>query len=107
MGRSGSEVRKKTVCIPVRYTPEEAEIVRAKALDSGVPLSEFQRSASLGRKTRSSLDSQIINDLRRIGAMLRDQFNQSGGQYSEQSAATLCEITDAIARIAKREELIG
>lgn len=106
MGRSGSEVRKKTVSLPVRFTPEEAATVRSKALDSGVPVSEFMRCAALGRKTRSAVDSQIINELRRMGGMLKDQFNKSGGQYSEASAAALREITDAIARVAKDGELI-
>jgi len=106
MGRSGSEVRRKTICIPVRFEPAEADIVRSKALDSGVPFSEFMRSAALGRKTRSAVDSQLINELRRMGGMLKDQFNKSGGQYSEASAAALREITDAIARVAKDGELI-
>ncbi len=99
MGRSGSNVRKKTVCIPVRFEPIEADMVRSKALDAGVPASEFLRSAALGRKTRSAVDSQIINELRRMGGMLKDQFNKSGGQYSEESAAALREITAAISRI--------
>lgn len=100
--RSGSENRRRTVCLPVRYSPEEAAEVKSKALDSGVPVSEFQRCASLGRKTRSAVDSQIINELRRIGGLLRHQFTQSGGQYSAESAATLREITAAISRISER-----
>lgn len=101
--RSGSENRQRTVCRPVRFTPEEAAVVKSKALDSGVPVSEFLRCAALGRKTRSTVDSQIINELRRMGGMLRDQFNRSGGQYSAESAAALREITGAISRIAERE----
>lgn len=101
--KSGSENRQRTVCRPVRLTPEEAAIVKSKALDSGVPVSEFFRCAALGRKTRSAVDSQLINELRRIGGMLRDQFNRSGGQYSTESAIALREITEAISRIAERE----
>lgn len=101
--KSGSENRQRTVCRPVRLTPEEAAIVKGKALDSGVPVSEFLRCAALGRKTRSAVDSQIINELRRMGGMLREQFNRSGGQYSAESAAALREITEAISRIAERE----
>lgn len=100
--KSGSENRQRTVCRPVRLTPDEDAIVISKALDSGVPVSEFFRCAALGRKTRSAVDSQIINELRRIGGMLRDQFNRSGGQYSAESAAALREITAAISRISER-----
>lgn len=104
MSRSGSETRQRTVCLPVRLLPEEAELIKSKALDSGVPVSEFLRSAALGRKTRRTLDSQIINELRRMGGMLKDQFNKSGGQYSTESAATLREITETISHIARNGE---
>lgn len=98
--KSGSENRQRTVCLPVRLTPAEAQAVKSKALDSGVPVSEFFRCAALGRKTRSTVDNQVINELRRLGGMLKDQFNKSGGQYSTESGAALREITAAITRIA-------
>lgn len=108
MGRRGSEVRQRTVVRPVRLTPDEDALIQERAKDSGVPVSEFFRSAALGRKTRSTLDSQIINELRLMGSklnsmggMLKDQFNKSGGQYAEESAAVLREIQLAIARISK------
>lgn len=106
MSRSGSETRQRTVCLPVRLLPGEAEAIKQQALDAGASVSGFLRAAALGRKTRSTTDSQTINELRRIGGMLKDQFNKSGGQYSRESAATLREITDAIARIAGNEGLI-
>lgn len=103
---SGSENRQRTACLHVRLHPAEADAIREKAQDSGVPVSEFMRCAALGRKTRSAVDSEMIRNLNRIGAMLRDQFNRSGGQYADESAAALREITAAIARLARDGELL-
>lgn len=97
---SKSEQRVLTSGLRLRCSPEEEAAIRQKALDAGQTVSAFLRAAALGRKTRSTTDSQTINELRRLGGMLKDQFNKSGGQYSCESAATLREITDAIARIA-------
>lgn len=97
---SKSETRKRTVALAVRLTPEEATAIKTKARDSGVPVSEFLRAAALGRKTRSTLDSQFINELRRLGGLQKHLFNESGGQHSREFAAILVEIKNAVAQIA-------
>lgn len=107
MSRSGSETRQRTICWSVRLLPDEAALIRERAIDSGVPMSEFLRTAALGRKTRRTVDSQVINELRRMGGLLKDQFTKSGRQYSSESAATLRQINDAIARIARDGELLN
>jgi hypothetical protein len=98
-GSRGTENRQRTVSFPVRLRPDEAEAIREKARDAGVSLSHFMRDAALGRRTRSTLDSQIINELRRLGGLLKHQFTLSGGQYSRESAAVMVEIKEAVARI--------
>lgn len=103
---SNSEQRILTCALRLRCSPEDEAAIREKARDAGATVSAFLRAAALGRKTRSTTDSQTINGLNRLGAMLRDQFNKSGGQYSRESAATLAEITQAISRIAGDEGLI-
>jgi hypothetical protein len=103
---SSSEERILTVGLRLRCAPDEADAIRQKALDAGQTVSSFLRAAALGRKTRSTTDSQTINELRRLGGMLKDQFNKSGGQYSRESAAALREITEAISRIAGNEGLM-
>lgn len=97
---SDSTKRILTSALRLRCTPDDAAQIRGRAIDSGLTVSSFLRAAALGRKTRSTVDSQTINELRRLGGLLKDQFNRSGGQYSAESAATLREITQAIARIA-------
>ncbi|MBA3034689.1 MAG: ribbon-helix-helix protein, CopG family [Gammaproteobacteria bacterium] len=103
---SNSDQRILTRALRLRCSPADEAAIREKACDAGATISAFLRAAALGRKTRSTTDSQTINELRRIGGMLKDQFNKSGGQYSRESAATLTEITQAISRIAGNEGLI-
>jgi hypothetical protein len=103
---SKSEQRILTTGLRLRCSPAEGEAIRQKARDAGETVSSFLRAAALGRKTRSTTDSQTINELRRLGGMLKDQFNKSGGQYSRESAAALREITEAISRIAGNEGLM-
>ena len=101
---SGSETRQRHVSHPVRMTPEESEIVKQKARDAGLSVSAFFRETALGRKTRSITDDVMINELRKLGGLLKNQFNVSGGQYSKESAETLRQITQAISRLGKLDE---
>ena len=66
---SSSENRNRVVKFTTRCLPEEADLIREKAMDSGVTVSELLRCAALGRKTRSAIDRQIINELRRLGGL--------------------------------------
>ena len=101
---SSSEQRKRTVNLKVRCLPEEADEIKDKALDSGVSVSEFLRCAALKRKTRSTIDSQIINELRRLGGLQKHLFTEAGGHegggyLSKEYADILVAIKAAIERI--------
>jgi hypothetical protein len=97
-----SEKRNATVSLAVRYTPEEAALVRQKAKDVGVTVSEFHRAAALGRRTRSAMDSHIINELRKLGGLQKHLFTQSGGSNSKEHAEILKAIKEAIIQIGER-----
>ena len=96
---SSSETRKRVVNLKTRCLPEEAEEIRNKAMDSGVTVSEFLRCAAVGRKTRSTIDSQVINELRRLGGLQKHLFNEGNGIHSKEFADILAAIKDAIIRI--------
>ena len=102
---SSSENRKRVVNLKVRCLPEEADTIRDKALDSGVSVSEFLRCAALGRKTRSTIDSQIINELRRLGGLQKHLFYEGGksnrAEYSDVLAA-IKKATDALTAAVNR-----
>lgn len=101
---SSSENRKRTVNLKLRCLPEESDQIKEKAIDSGVSISEFLRCAALKRKTRSTIDSQIINELRRLGGLQKHLFTEggghpAGGHLSKEYAEILVEIKGAIQRI--------
>ncbi|HBN7839066.1 ribbon-helix-helix protein, CopG family [Pseudomonas aeruginosa] len=101
---SSSENRKRTVNLKVRCLPEEADEIKDKAIDAGVSVSEFLRCAALKRKTRSTIDSQIINELRRLGGLQKHLFTEAGGHdggsyLSKEYADILVAIKEAIQRI--------
>jgi hypothetical protein len=103
MARSGTEVRKKTVVLPLRVTPGERDLIKTKARDSGVTVSAFLRAAALGRRTRSTVEEQVINELRRLGGLQKHLFTESGGGRSKEYAQILVAITNAIERMAPDE----
>lgn len=98
---SSSETRKRVVNLKTRCLPEEAEAIRNKAMDAGVTVSEFLRCAALGRKTRSTLDSQIINQLNKLGGLQKHLFKEGSGVHSKEYAEILAAIKDAILRIER------
>lgn len=96
-----SEQRKKTVALAVRLEPGEADAIREKAKDAGVTVSEFLRAAALGRKTRSTIDAQVINELRRLGGLQKMIHNDTGGTYSKETADILKAIKNTIQRLSR------
>ena len=62
------------------------------------------RCAALKRKTRSTIDSQVINELRRLGGLQKHLFTEAGGhdgggRLSKEYAEILAAIKEAIERI--------
>jgi hypothetical protein len=97
---SGSDSRQRTAVIPVRLTPSERDAIKEKAKDSGVTASEFMRCASLGKKTRSTIDSTMINELRRQGGSLRDKLSSIDGQANKEVAlATIAAFREVVKTI--------
>ncbi|TDQ37766.1 plasmid mobilization protein MobA [Tepidicella xavieri] len=96
-----SEQRKRTIVRPVRLTKEEDEVIQAKARDGGMTVSGFLRAAALGRKVRSTIDAQVINELRRLGGLQKKIHNDTGGSYSKETADILRAIKDAIERLGR------
>jgi len=98
--RSGSEARKKSKLVMVRVTPEDYDELRSRALDTGTTVPEYLRACGMGRTTRSAVDSQLINELRRLGGLQKHLFKEGEGQLSKEYSEVLVAIQSAIARIA-------
>lgn len=99
--RSGTEERRKTKIIMVRVAPDEFDALQERAQDTGTSVPEYLRTCGMGRRTRSVVDSIIINELRRLGGLQKHLFNEGRGAQSKEFAAVLVELKNAIARIGQ------
>jgi hypothetical protein len=84
---------------PIRCYEDEEASVREKARDCGISVGQFVLAAALGRRTRTKIDTHILNELRRLGGLQKHLFNEGGGVLSKEYAAILVKIREAIARI--------
>lgn len=91
----------KTAQVRIRFAESEKTQAEALAAEGGLSLSEYMRRRALGYQVRSIADAQTINELRRIGGLLKHIHNQSDGAYSRDTAVALVEITAAIKRIGE------
>ena len=98
---SASENRRRICWLPaIRCLEEEGVAVREKAADCGLSVGRFVLLAALGRETKSKVDAQIGNGLRRVGGLQKHLFNEGGGQLSKEYSEVLVAIQAAIVRIA-------
>jgi hypothetical protein len=89
--------------LDVRVARGEKQQLRAIAHGAGLGLSELVRLRALGRPVVCRTDATTIRELRRLGGLLKKVHIDSGGAYSQQTAAALVALQDAIARLAGQE----
>jgi hypothetical protein len=66
-------------------------------------LGQRRRLRALGRPVVCRTDATTIRELRRLGGLLKKIHMDSGGAYSQQTAAALVALQAAIASLAGRE----
>lgn len=98
------KIEKKSVQFRIRYTPSEKSEIEQHADHAGLTMSEYLRRRALGKRVMSIADEKIINELRRIGGLLKHVHNESGGAYAAQTASALGELMSVIVRIGKRAD---
>lgn len=91
----------RTKFIHVRMTDEEQRSINVKAEIAGITISEFVRRAASGRKIIPRIEQNLINELRKIGGLLKHIHNESNGAYSDKTAAAIDEIRDAVRRVGR------
>lgn len=95
------ENRKRAVVLKTRCTDEEAETIKSKAHDSGLTVDEFLRVTSLGRRTRTTVQSQLIGELRELAVLIRQGYSVSGhGSGAEECSRVLQEVKTAMLKIS-------
>jgi hypothetical protein len=89
--------------VDVRVAPGEKDQLRGIARAAGLGVSDLVRLRALGRPVVCRTDATTIRELRRLGGLLKKVHVDSGGAYSQQTAAALRTLHAAIARLAGRE----
>jgi hypothetical protein len=93
-----SAPRRAVLNIHVAATERKAVVEQARAC--GLTVSSYCRSLILGRVVTSRTDLVTVNELRRLGGLLKHIHNESRGVYSAATAAALNDVRTAIRRIA-------
>ena len=93
--------------INVRVSQGEKDELREAAAAAGMTLSAYCRRRFLGHVVIAHTDRVVIRELRRLGGLVKHLHVQSRGAYSEQTAAALGAIRQAIERLAddRQEDL--
>ena len=81
----------------------EKEQLRGIARAAGLGVSDLVRLRALGHPVVSRTDATTIRELRRLGGLLKKVHVDSGGAYSQQTAAALRTLHAAIVRLAGHE----
>lgn len=89
----------RTERILLRVTPAERAAIVARAQEAGLSVSQYLRARGVGERVRSIADQQTINELRRLGGLLKKVHTDSRGAYSDATSEALREIVAAIKRI--------
>lgn len=85
--------------INFRATPLEHERVHADAKAAGLSVSEIARRRCLKEPIQPKTDLHMINELRRVGGLLKHSLVESKGAHAAEVAEALREVIRAIKRI--------
>ena len=98
MPKSSAPCRRAVLNIHITSTERKAVLDQARAC--GLTVSSYCRSLITGRVVTSRTDLTTVNELRRLGGLLKHIHNESRGVYSADTAAALADVRRAISRIA-------
>jgi hypothetical protein len=86
--------------INVRLTSAEKAKLKDDADLASMSMSALVRRRYFGRPIVANADAMMIKELRRLGGLLKHIHTQSGGNYSQQTAATLARVKAYIERLS-------
>lgn len=89
----------KTKIVNIRLSESEFQSLKRKAMRSGLTHSEFIRRAANNRRIVSRIEESAINELRRLGGLLKHIHLESAGAYSRATAAAIDEIRKAVRKL--------
>jgi hypothetical protein len=91
--------------VNVRVTACEKQHLQQEAEIASLSLSDLIRRRALGRAIHAKVDLSMVQELRRIGGLVKHIHNQTEGVYSKQTADVLIAIKSTIESIAQGHDL--
>ena len=92
-----------TAKIAVRLKADEKFALQRDANLANLSVSELVRRQYFRREIVPKIDELVVNELRRLGGLLKHVHNESGGAYSQQTAQALAQLSRCIQKIANAE----
>jgi len=90
--------------IAFRLNDEEYQEFSINANFSGLNKSEFIRRCVLGKRIHSAIDLKMINELRKIGGLVKHIHKETDGLYKHKTASILDELRATIAYISQHRK---
>lgn len=91
--------------VSLMYTEEEHAEILANAKEVEVTVSAFIRAKSLRGYIHipkyAKIDSRTVNELSRLGALLKTYFNVTGGEHADKTAAILDDMAAIVLEIKR------
>ena len=85
--------------VHLRLKSEEKEQLKHDADVAGLSMSELIRRQYFSQTIRSRADDVMINELRRLGGLLKHTHNITGGTHFAQTASILTKLEDFVDRL--------
>jgi hypothetical protein len=86
--------------INVRLTSVEKARLKEDANLAVMSMSALVRRRYFGRPIIANANAAMIRELKRVTGLLKHVHNQSGGAYSEQTAAAIADVAAYIVRLS-------
>ena len=82
--------------ISVRFTTEEKSRLVSEAQLAGISTGEFVRRRCFGKAAVASVDTSVLNELRRLGRLLTQIHNESDGAFNPHTVRAISALTDYV-----------
>ena len=83
-----------------RLTSDEFDLLTIESEAAGMSLSRYLRRRVFGRPVIARIDRQVVNELRRLGGLLKQVHVETRGAYRDETALTIRAVREAIDRLA-------
>lgn len=91
----------------IRFTLDETKEIADRAKAAGLSVADYLRKSAFGKRITPKVDLHLVNELRRIGGLLKLVHTESGGAYSEKTREMLDELQMFVGIIAKHYSRSG